>query len=196
MAKKAVAKAAVKSAGKAAKPAATKAACDIEKSKKNVVSGKPASALLCDVEHLMHIMAANDVTEIDIVDGSRKISLKRGTCVMSAPVSMAPVAAPVHAPAAVAAPAVSAAPAASAAVEDNFLAVKSPMVGTFYSAASPDSDTFVKVGDMVNDETVVCIIEAMKVMNEIKSEKSGIIKEILVENGAPVEFGQPLFVLE
>ncbi len=74
--------------------------------------------------------------------------------------------------------------------------VDSPIVGTFYGAPSPDSEPFIKVGDEVNPDTVVCIIEAMKVMNEIKAEKSGRIKKILVENAQPVEFGQPLFELE
>jgi acetyl-CoA carboxylase biotin carboxyl carrier protein len=69
-------------------------------------------------------------------------------------------------------------------------------VGTFYKASSPESSPFVKIGDKVSPESVVCIIEAMKVMNEIKAEKSGVIKEILLDNGTPVEFGQPLFVLE
>ena len=74
--------------------------------------------------------------------------------------------------------------------------IDSPIVGTFYRAGSPDAEAFVKVGSKVNPDTVVCIIEAMKVMNEIKAEKSGTIKEILVENARPVEFGQPLFVIE
>ena len=74
--------------------------------------------------------------------------------------------------------------------------VDSPIVGTFYKAPAPDAEPFVKVGAKVTADTIVCIIEAMKVMNEIKAEKAGVIKEILVENGQPVEFGQPLFVLE
>ncbi len=73
--------------------------------------------------------------------------------------------------------------------------LKSPIVGTFYRASSPDAADFVKVGDRVDDETVVCIIEAMKVMNEIKAEMSGEVTEVLVENGEPVEFGQPLFLI-
>ena len=73
--------------------------------------------------------------------------------------------------------------------------IESPLVGTFFRAASPDSPPFVTVGDKVNADTVVAIIEAMKVMNEVKAEKSGVIKEILAENGQPVEYGQPLFVI-
>lgn len=74
--------------------------------------------------------------------------------------------------------------------------IDAPIVGTFYRAPSPDAEPFVKIGAAVSSETVVCVIEAMKVMNEIKAEKSGVIKEILVENSNPVEFGQPLFVIE
>ncbi len=74
--------------------------------------------------------------------------------------------------------------------------IDSPIVGTFYRSSSPDSDPFIGVGDKVDKDSVVCIIEAMKVMNEIKAEKSGVIKEILVENAQAVEFGQPLFVIE
>ena len=76
------------------------------------------------------------------------------------------------------------------------MTIDSPLVGTFYKAASPDAAPFVQVGDRVNPDTTLCIIEAMKVMNEVKAEKSGVIKEILVENGQPVEYGQPMFVLE
>ena len=90
--------------------------------------------------------------------------------------------------------AASAAPAAPAAAPAK--TIDSPLVGTFYRAASPDADAFVNVGDRVTADTVIAIIEAMKVMNEIKAEKSGVIKEILVDNGQPVEFGQPLFVIE
>ena len=74
--------------------------------------------------------------------------------------------------------------------------IDSPLVGTFYRAASPEAQPFVKVGDKVTEETIVGIIEAMKVMNEIKAEKSGVVKEVLVENGQPVEYGQALFVIE
>lgn len=74
--------------------------------------------------------------------------------------------------------------------------INSPIVGTFYRAPSPEAEPFVQIGDKVTPETVVCIVEAMKVMNEIKAEKSGVIKEILAENAQPVEYGQPLFVIE
>ncbi|HNX26448.1 MAG TPA: acetyl-CoA carboxylase biotin carboxyl carrier protein [Phycisphaerae bacterium] len=195
MSKKAVKKTASKTAaGKAAKTAVT-AACDKEKVRKNVVSGKPASPLLCDVEHLMHIMAANDVTEIDIVDGSRKISLKRGTCAAAQAVAApaATIAAAAAAPAIVPAAGKAATSAAGTDEDENLQKITSPMVGTFYSSPSPDSESFAKVGDAVNDDTVVCIIEAMKVMNEIKAEIKGTIVEVCVKNAQPVEFGQVLF---
>ena len=105
----------------------------------------------------------------------------------------APVAMPV--PAAVAAPAAPAEPGAIKAEPKKLNTIDSPLVGTFYKAASPDSAPFVQVGDRVTADTVVCIIEAMKVMNEVKAEKSGVIKEILIDNANPVEFGQPMFVL-
>ena len=89
-----------------------------------------------------------------------------------------------------------AAPAASAEVVDKNRIIESPIVGTFYRSSSPGADPFVKVGSKVEPDTAVCIVEAMKVMNEIKAEKSGVIKELLVENGQPVEYGQPLFILE
>ena len=98
--------------------------------------------------------------------------------------------APAPAPAAVAAPAPSAAAEAPA---SNLKDIKSPMVGTFYSAQSPDSPPYVSVGQTVTPDTVVCIIEAMKVMNEIKAEISGVVAEVCAENGKPVQFGQPLF---
>ena len=77
--------------------------------------------------------------------------------------------------------------------EDNLITIKSPMIGTFYRAPSPESDDYVQVGDHINADTVVCIVEAMKVMNEIKAEMNGVITEILVENASAVEYGQPLF---
>lgn len=92
-------------------------------------------------------------------------------------------------------PAAEVAQEAPAAPVDESKLIKSPMVGTFYAAPSPDSPAFVKVNDAVSDDTVLCIVEAMKVMNEIKAEKQGTIAEILVENGESVEFGQPLFRL-
>lgn len=106
------------------------------------------------------------------------------------------VAAPVAAPAVPAAAAPAAPAAAPAAPAAPVKTIDAPLVGTFYRAASPEAESFVKVGDTVAEDSVIGIIEAMKVMNEIKAEKSGVIKEILVENGQPVEYGQPLLVIE
>ena len=144
------------------------------------------------LEKLISLMAENDMTEIELDDGKEKVQLKRGST--SAPVQVvAPAPAPTPAPAPAAPAAMGGstpAPAASGPTID------SPMVGTFYSASNPDTPAFVKPGDSVTADTVVCIVEAMKVFNEIKAEKAGKIKSVLVENGDAVEFGQALFELE
>lgn len=148
------------------------------------------------VRDLIKLMADHDLTEIELVEDKSTIRLKRDPASVAAvpmPVPAA-AAAPAHAPAPAAAPA-AAAPAAAkppAAGE----AIKSPMVGTFYAAAGPDSPPFVKVGSHVDKDTVVCIIEAMKVFNEIKAETTGTIAKVLVQNGQGVEFNQPLFLLK
>ena len=144
-----------------------------------------------EIKTIVKLMAENDITEFKIEAEGHNLCIKRGnTVTAAAPVVMAapaPVAAaPAPAPAAAAAPA---APAPAKVIE-------SPLVGTFYRSASPEAEPFVQVGSKVTPDTTVCIIEAMKVMNEVKAEKSGIIKEILVENGNPVEYGMPIFVIE
>lgn len=145
-----------------------------------------------EIKTIVELMAANDLTEFKIESEGCNLCIKRGS---SAPVPVA-IAAPapvMAAPAAVAAPV----PAAAApAAVDPAKIIESPLVGTFYRAASPDSAAFVQIGSKVTEDTTICIIEAMKVMNEVKAEKSGTIKEILVENGSPVEYGMPLFVIE
>jgi len=144
-----------------------------------------------EIKAIAEIVAANDLAELKLEQEGFTLEIKRGgTVVAAAPVSVV-AAAPAAAPAA-------AAPAAPAAAESNAkrVTIDSPLVGTLYRAPSPDAAPFVKVGDKVTPDTVVCIVEAMKVMNEIKAEKSGIIRDILVENGSAVEFGQPLFVIE
>lgn len=143
------------------------------------------------LKELVRLMVENDLTEIDLQSGEDAVGIKRGALVappMHAPVMQhaMPVGAPGHS-----APA----PAPADASADNQPAIESPMVGTFYSAADPDSPPFVQVGSVVNANDVVCIIEAMKVFNEIKAEKTGRITRLLVENGQPVEFGQKLFTL-
>lgn len=145
---------------------------------------------------LVELMSTHDLTEVDIETEGETVKLKRGSQPIIAPAAPA-VPAPVPVAAAPAPPA--AAPAAAEpapAAAATGPAVESPMVGTFYTAPTPDDDAFVKVGDKVTKDTVVCIIEAMKVFNEIKAEASGTIAEILVNNGDAVEFGQPLFRLQ
>lgn len=146
------------------------------------------------IRRLVELMNDHELSEIDLRQGNQRIRLRRGG---EAAVGLPPVVAtqaPVPViPAAAAAESPAAASPASEADEGNTTLVKSPMIGTFYSAANPDSTPYVKVGDAVGPETTVCIVEAMKVFNEIPAECSGKILAILVENGDPVEFGQPLF---
>lgn len=148
-----------------------------------------------EIKTLTDLMVENDLSEIMIRDGEKRIVLRRGgrVPVVAAVQAAIPAAhaAAAHAPAPTAAapaPAATAAPA----VDTSLATIKSPMVGTFYATPDPDSPAFVKVGDRVNPETVVCIIEAMKVFNEIKAEISGTIESIEVTGGTPVEFGQVL----
>jgi acetyl-CoA carboxylase biotin carboxyl carrier protein len=142
------------------------------------------------IRRLVALMNEHDLSEVDLRQGEQRIKIRKGH-------------EPVYAtgPAPAAAPVAAAAPAAPAAApvkaeDPNLAVVKSPMVGTFYASSSPDAAAFVKVGDHVGTSTTVCIIEAMKVFNEIPAEVSGQIVAILVENGEPVEFGQPLFKVD
>jgi len=145
---------------------------------------------------LIDLVSESNVSELEITEADGKVRIVKAG---SAPVVMtmpAAVAAPVAAPVAAAAPAAAApAPAAEAPVETGHI-VKSPMVGTFYRASSPGAKSFAEVGDTVKAGQAVCIIEAMKIMNEIEADIDGTITKILVENGQPVEYGQPLFILE
>ena len=134
-------------------------------------------------------MKRSEISEFEIEEKDFKLRLSRKNGDTQIIQAAAPVAAAPIAAAAPAAPATAAAPA----VEQGVSVVKSPMVGTFYTAASPDSPVFAKVGGKVGADSIVCIIEAMKVMNEIQAELSGTITEVLVENGEAVEYGQPLF---
>ena len=145
------------------------------------------------LKKLIDLVEESGIAEIEVTEGEEKVRITRATAaqpVFAAPAAIAPVAA---APVAAApAPAVSAAPA----VRDLSNAQKSPMVGTFYRAPGPNAAAFVEVGQQVKAGDTLCIIEAMKLMNEIEAEKSGVIKEILVDNGTPVEYGEPLFIIE
>ena len=152
-----------------------------------------------DIKTIVKLMSENDLTEFKIEAEAYQLCIKRGcpaaaaapVMVQAAPVASAPVAVPL--PAAAPAPA---APVAAPAPVTSLVTIDSPLVGTFYRAASPEATPFVKVGDKINCDTVIGIIEAMKVMNEIKAEKTGTVKDILVGNGEPVEYGQPLIVID
>ena len=153
---------------------------------------------LKDIKGIIDLMKKNAVSEFEMEEGDFKIKLKRapgklhkgevgvaqeGPAIVTAPVVSPAVPAPAPAP-----------PTPEPVTEG--LEVKSPMIGTLYRRPSPDSDPFVEVGTAVEPDTVVCIIEAMKVMNEIKAEVKGVIAEVLVEDGKPVEYGQALFRIE
>jgi acetyl-CoA carboxylase biotin carboxyl carrier protein len=146
------------------------------------------------LKELVALMAEHDLSEVDLKDEKESITLKRGGAVHAAPqVQYAP------APVQQAAPAQTAAPASaggSVAAPSAGPTIDSPMVGTLYLAPNPDSPPFVKPGQQVGPETVVCLIEAMKVFNEIKAEKSGTIEQILVKSGQAVEFGHKLFAIK
>jgi acetyl-CoA carboxylase biotin carboxyl carrier protein len=154
------------------------------------------------LKKLIDLVQESGIAELEITEGEEKVKIVKGGVVAAVPGSaLAPVAVPesragVAAPAALAAPATAPAAAASAeAPTQEGHVVKAPMVGTFYRSASPDAKPFVEVGGAVKEGEVICIIEAMKLMNEIDADASGTVKAILVENGQPVEYGQPLFIL-
>ncbi|CAG2141601.1 acetyl-CoA carboxylase biotin carboxyl carrier protein [Cupriavidus plantarum] len=145
---------------------------------------------------LIDLVAESGISELEVTEGDGKVRIVKAPPQVVAPIAMPQVqalpAAP-GAPAAAAAPAAEAAPAAPQLPAGHV--VTSPMVGTFYRAPSPGASAFVNVGDAVKEGQTVCIIEAMKLLNEIECDKAGVIKEILVENGQAVEYGQPLFVI-
>ena len=137
----------------------------------------------------MNLMKEHDLAEFELQEEGFRIAVKRQTgspAVVATPQPLPPPVAPAAAPAA---------PEESP-PESNLVEIKAPIVGTFYRAPAPDAEPFVSVGDTVNKDTVVCIVEAMKVMNEIKAETDGVIRKILVENATPVQFGQVLFLVE
>jgi len=149
------------------------------------------------LKQLVELMSTHDLTEMDLQDEAERISLKRGSDQQPTIQYVSPPAAhaaPPPAPAAAPAPGDAAADTPPAA--ETGPTINSPMVGTFYAAPSPDAKPFVNVGDTVDADSVVCIVEAMKVFNEIKAETAGTIEKILVENGQAVEYGQPLFVVK
>ncbi|GAB3897751.1 acetyl-CoA carboxylase biotin carboxyl carrier protein [Spirosoma agri] len=156
-----------------------------------------------DIQQLIDFISQSGLDEVNIETTDLKISVKRygagapvaaPTPVAPAPAPVATAAAPAPAPqTAAAAPAVVATPKADT---SNYITIKSPMIGTFYRSSTPETPSFVEIGDSVTEGKVVCIIEAMKLFNEIESEVSGRIVKVLVENATPVEYDQPLFLVE
>lgn len=145
------------------------------------------------VKKLIELLDESGIAEIEITEGEESVRISRYS--QHAPVATvaAPVAAAAPVPVAAAAPAAGAAPAL---VEDDGYLVKAPMVGSFYSSSSPGAAAYVQVGDRVSEGDTLCIIEAMKMMNQIEADVSGVIKSIRVQNGEPVEYGQTLFVID
>jgi len=148
---------------------------------------------LKDIKAIIDLMKKNSITEFELEEKDSKLRLKRGlnggSSVAAPTEDIVPmVSLPVSA-----APMTAAAPVAAPVANSGEIDIKSPMIGTFYRTPSPEAAAYVEPGTEVTPDTVVCIIEAMKVMNEIKSEVKGVVTQLLVENGKPVEFGQPLF---
>jgi acetyl-CoA carboxylase biotin carboxyl carrier protein len=155
-----------------------------------------------EIKNIVKLMSENDLTEFKIESEDMHLCIRRGSASAQSVIRSAPAVPVMAAETVVTAPAVpvpapakAEAPKAAAGASKDKV-IEAPIVGTFYRASTPGGDPFVKVGDHVSADQTVCIVEAMKTMNEIKAEKSGVIKEVLVENGEPVEFGQALFVLE
>ncbi len=144
------------------------------------------------IKKLIELLEESDIGEIEIKEGEESVRISRGTQTIYATAPM--MHAPVMAPQAAAATAPTAAPTVSTPVLNGHL-IKSPMVGTFYAAPSPGSPAFVSVGQHVKPGDVICIIEAMKMMNQIEADKAGIVEAVLVTDGEPVEFDQPLITI-
>src|SRR5437660_3801432 len=142
------------------------------------------------LKKLIDLVQESGIAELEITEGEEKVKIVKGGVVVSAPVAAAVPVADARA-----APGVAAAPPGEPEPAQEGHVVKAPMVGTFYRSPSPDAKAFVEVGQAVKEGDTICIIEAMKLMNEIEADASGSVKAILVENGQPVEYGQPLFIL-
>lgn len=152
-----------------------------------------------DIQKLLDFIAHSGLDEVNIETGEFKVSVKRNAAGQFVPAASAPVSAPAPvaaAPAPQVSVAVPAAAPAPKADDSKYLTIKSPMIGTFYRSGGPDKPSFVEIGDEVTAGKVVCIVEAMKLFNEIESEISGRIVKVLVENATPVEYDQPLFLVE
>lgn len=146
------------------------------------------------LKKLIDLVQESGISELEVTEGEEKVRIAKHST-GPAPMSYAPQAPVMHAAPAAAAPAAVAPAASEPALPDGHV-VKSPMVGTFYRAASPGAKAFVEVGQQVKEGDTLCIVEAMKILNEIDAEKSGTITKVLGENGQAVEYGQPLFVIE
>ena len=144
------------------------------------------------VKKLIELLEESGIAELEIREGEESVRISRQSTVSAAPVVAAPPPAPIAAAAQAAAPAAQ----SSAEPEISGHAIKSPMVGTFYRSPSPGAKSFVEVGQTVQVGDTLCIIEAMKLLNQIESDKSGVVKSILIENEHPVEYGQVLFIIE
>jgi acetyl-CoA carboxylase biotin carboxyl carrier protein len=152
-------------------------------------TGRAGPIDLAAIRQLLDLMGEHDLVEVEIEQGDLAVRLRKagaGQPVVTA--SPMPMAVPAAAPAAAPVP-------AAKPVDEGLVFIRSPMVGTFYSAASPEADPFVKVGDHVSEDSVVCIVEAMKVFNEIRAEVTGTIERVLAKNAEAVEFGQPMFAV-
>ncbi len=149
------------------------------------------------VKALIDLVEKSGISELEITEGEERVRISRATVAAIAPPPMmaAPLAAPIPVAAPVPPTAAETRAAEAAAAEADGHPVKSPMVGTFYRAASPAGKPFAEVGQTVAEGDTLCIIEAMKLLNEIESEHTGVIKKIFVENGQPVEYGEPLFLI-
>jgi acetyl-CoA carboxylase biotin carboxyl carrier protein len=143
------------------------------------------------LKKLIDLVQESGIAELEITEGEEKVKIVKGGAVTMTAIPQVAVAAPP----ALAAPGASAAAPAEPEPGQEGHVVKAPMVGTFYRSPSPDAKAFVEVGQAVKEGDTICIIEAMKLMNEIEADASGVVKAILVENGQPVEYGQPLFIL-
>ena len=145
------------------------------------------------LKKLIDLVQESGIAELEITEGEEKVKIVKGGAVSLSEAVAAPVASPASpesAPSQAVAP-----PAAAPEAGQEGHVVKAPMVGTFYRSPSPDAKVFVEVGQTVKEGQTICIIEAMKLMNEIEADASGIVKAVLVENGQPVEYGQPLFII-
>ena len=147
------------------------------------------------LKKLIDLVQESGIAELEVTEGEEKVRIVRGGPTVQQTYMLPPMSAPVQMamPAAAPAAALAAAPEAPAAPEGH--EVKSPMVGTFYRSSSPTAKPFVEIGDTVKTGQTICIIEAMKLMNEIESDADGVVKAILIENGQPVEYGEPLVVI-